>query len=180
MYKIAIIGTHGIGKTTLVSLLESEGKRRGLTIKTIPEVVRLSPFPINAGFGVDGANWIVTSQINKELDAQAANIEFLICDRSAYDPICYLKVGNHPHRSYEALEKYAWNWIKTYDKIFMVYPSGEEIINDGVRSMDKQFQDDVHDEFKNIIHFIKSDRLFKVEAKDVFSGSLEGVYTNIF
>lgn len=178
--KIAVIGTHGIGKTTLTYQIACEAKKRGKNVRVIQEVARHTPFPINADFGVDGANWIVTSQINKELDAQAANIEFLICDRSAYDPICYLKVGDHPHRSYEALEKYAWNWIKTYDKIFMVYPSGEEIINDGVRSMDKQFQDDVHDEFKNIIHFIKSDRLFKVEAKDVFSGSLEGVYTNIF
>jgi len=45
--KIAFIGTHGVGKTTLCYDLAAVLKRRGLDTDIVKEVARLSPLPIN-------------------------------------------------------------------------------------------------------------------------------------
>ena len=45
--KIAFIGTHGVGKTTLCYDLAALLKRQGLNVDVVKEVARLSPLPIN-------------------------------------------------------------------------------------------------------------------------------------
>ena len=45
--KIAFIGTHGVGKTTLCYDVVAALKRRGVNADIVKEVARLSPLPIN-------------------------------------------------------------------------------------------------------------------------------------
>jgi len=47
MIKLAFIGTHGVGKTTLCYDLGALLKKRGLHVDLVKEVARLSPLPIN-------------------------------------------------------------------------------------------------------------------------------------
>jgi len=179
--KIAIIGTHGIGKTTLTYLIAAEGKKRGLNVNTVSEVARSCVFPLNDKFDVDGAQWIISSQISRELTAKAEKYDVLVCDRSAYDPICYLQAGDHPQRSYEKLRWYAEEWLKTYDKIIFVQPSEIPLQDDGVRSLDEAFQREVHTNFIIALNkFLHNKMPIEIDSEDIFKGYLELLYDKIF
>ena len=45
--KVAFIGTHGVGKTTLCYDLAAALKKRDLTVELVREVARECPLPIN-------------------------------------------------------------------------------------------------------------------------------------
>jgi len=47
MRKIALIGTHGTGKTTLAHELTAESKKRGIHTEFLGELARECPLPIN-------------------------------------------------------------------------------------------------------------------------------------
>lgn len=176
--KIAIIGTHGTGKTTLAYEIATEAKRRKKNAMVINEIARKCPFTLNEGFGLEGAIWIATSQINMELSALSEGYELIICDRSAYDPICYLKATNVPRNEYEKLEAFTSEWIKTYDKIIFVLPSGMDLISDGVRSTDIHYQEDIHKQFfefcrtKKDIIYIDSKKIFLKDLSNLFESIL--------
>lgn len=177
--KIAIVGTHGIGKTTLAYQIACEAKKKGKNAMVISEVARRCPFPLNDEQTPDGAEWIIATQISRELSAIADGTEYIVCDRSAYDPICYLKAGKHPARVYQAMRIYAEEWLKTYNKIFLVIPNGEEIIADGFRSVDEEFQRRVHKEFLKYFTASPMCSVQKVDSSAIFQGELDDVFKEI-
>ena len=177
--KIAIVGTHGIGKTTLAYSIASEAKRKGKNVCIIQEIARRCPFPLNSEQTPDGAEWIISTQISKELTAKADGVEFIVCDRSAYDPICYMKAGKHNPRTYNSMRIYAEEWLRTYDKIFFVTPSGIEIEPDGFRSIDEVFQNKVHKEFLKFFTLFPIGSVQKVESSDIFQNNLDEVFKGI-
>jgi len=177
--KIAIIGTHGTGKTTLAYMLAAKAQEKGLSTQVVGEVARANPFPLNKDFDTDGANWIITTQIKRELDAKKQKTQCIVCDRSAIDPICYLKAIDSPQANYEGLRIFAEEWMLTYDYIIFVTPSGEEPAFDGVRSTDQEFQETVHDQFAKIIDLKKQD-LIVFPSKYVFSKDIDELVNKIF
>lgn len=52
--KIAIVGTHGIGKTTLAYQIACEAKKKGKNATVINEIARRCPFPLNDEQTPDG------------------------------------------------------------------------------------------------------------------------------
>lgn len=178
--KIAIIGTHGIGKTTLAYMLAAKAQKKGYSVSVIQEVARMSPFPLNDDFTVDSAQWIITSQINRELNAKASKVNCLICDRSAYDPICYLDAGSHQNDSYEKIRLYAEEWLKTYDKILFVIPDGVKLSDDGFRSLDAEFQNKVHEEFQKLYINFNNDRIMQIHSSCIFKDCLDDLYNSVF
>ncbi len=184
--KLCVTGTHGIGKTTLTYLIAAEFKKNGRNATIINEVARRCPFPINDGFDTEGAEWIVTSQINRELQAKADGFQDIICDRSAYDPICYLKCVEKPIKYWQNLAAFAEEWMRTYDKIVLVIPSMVEIIDDGIRSTNTELQKNVHEHLSNFFKgqmYIKSvpkEQIYNLDSCKIFNESLEDVYKWIF
>lgn len=67
--KIAFVGSHGVGKTTLCYGLASRLKRRDVALEIVHEVARRSPLPINTDTTVPAQRWILLSQIAEELVA---------------------------------------------------------------------------------------------------------------
>jgi hypothetical protein len=134
--KLALIGTHGAGKTTIAYEVCSLLKRSGQNVELVREVARRSPFPVNADTTLEGQLWILHSQIAAELEAArgAANV---VCDRSVLDNYCYLvnKFGRQPD-----IEGWLFWWMKTYDLLAAIPPFAEPIIRDGFRSEDRDFQ----------------------------------------
>jgi adenylate kinase family enzyme len=145
--KLALIGTHGVGKTTLAYEICSLLKKAECNVELVTEVARQSPFPVNAATTLEGQLWILHAQIAAELDA-ARRAPHVICDRSALDNYCYLvnKFGRQPQ-----LEQWLAWWMNTYALLIGVPPLAEGILPDGFRSDDRQFQKRIHELLNDIV-----------------------------
>ena len=106
MVKIAFIGTHGVGKTTLCYDLGAILKKRGLHVDLVKEVARLSPLPINRKTSLDAQMWILATQIAEEIRS-AAHHEVVVCDRSVLDNYAYLVFAARPAALARALRRTA-------------------------------------------------------------------------
>jgi nicotinamide riboside kinase len=134
MVKIAFIGTHGVGKTTLCYDLGAVLKKRGLHVDLVKEVARLSPLPINRQTSLEAQMWILATQVAEEIRS-AAHHEVVVCDRSVLDNYAYLLFAAGRQRFLEPLVN---RWMKTYDLLFKVPISGTASA-DGVRDTDEFF-----------------------------------------
>jgi nicotinamide riboside kinase len=132
--KIAFIGSHGVGKTTLCYDLAGALKREGVHVDMVKEVARLSPLPINRKTSLEAQTWILMTQVAEEIRSAAHNA-VVVCDRSALDNYAYmvLACGRQP-----ALEPFVDSWMKTYDVLFKV-PVVGAATPDGVRDVDAGF-----------------------------------------
>ncbi len=136
--KVAFIGTHGVGKTTLCFDLASRLKRLDLAVDIVKEVARRCPLPINQDTTLDAQAWILHTQIADEIAAQS-QYQAVICDRSVLDNYAYLvnRVGRRP--AYDALVR---SWIGTYHGLFKV-PVIQAPSYDGTRDVSLQFQREI-------------------------------------
>jgi len=132
--KIAFIGSHGVGKTTLCYDLASLLKKQGVHVDMVKEVARLSPLPINRETSLEAQTWILMTQVAEEIRS-AAYHEAVVCDRSVLDNYAYmlLACGRQP-----AFERLVAHWMKSYDLLFKVPVSGAPAA-DGVRDTDEFF-----------------------------------------
>ncbi|HMB54007.1 MAG TPA: ATP-binding protein [Thermoanaerobaculia bacterium] len=133
--KVAFIGSHGVGKTTLCYGLAARLKARDFAVEVVHEVARRCPLPINEETSLESESWILHSQIAEEIVAQH-RYPVVICDRSAIDNYVYLLLAARRLPSLEALVD---GWMETYDLLVHV-PVVEEPSPDGVRSADPTFQ----------------------------------------
>jgi hypothetical protein len=133
--KIAFIGSHGVGKTTLCFDLASRLKRLDFGVDIVKEVARGCPLPINEQTTLDAQAWILHTQIAQEI-AAANQYEAVICDRSVLDNYAYLvhRVGRRPE--YDAL---VTRWVETYTGLFKV-PVLQPPSFDGTRAVSPTFQ----------------------------------------
>jgi thymidylate kinase len=134
MVKIAFIGTHGVGKTTLCFDLAAVLKKRALHVDLVKEVARLSPLPINRKTSLEAQLWILTTQIAEEIRS-AAHHEVVVCDRSVLDNYAYLVFAAGRQKWVEPLVN---RWMKSYDLLFKV-PIAGGAQADGVRDTDEFF-----------------------------------------
>ncbi len=136
--KIAFIGTHGTGKTTLCHLLTGEMRKRGMNAEMVTEIARKCPLPINKDTTHDAQLWILVTQIASEIEA-AGTYEHVICDRSVLDNYAYEVV----HSGRDALmESMMDRWLPSYDVLFKA-PNCYPLVADGVRDTDREFQAEV-------------------------------------
>jgi len=138
--KVAFIGSHGVGKTTLCYGLAARLKVRDVALEVVREVARRCPLPINQATSVESQSWILHTQIAEELAAQS-HYGVVICDRSVLDNYVYLLVaaGSQP-----AVEPLVDSWMKTYDLLLHV-PIVDEPTPDGIRATDPAFQRAIDD-----------------------------------
>jgi nicotinamide riboside kinase len=138
--KIAFIGSHGVGKTTLCYGLAARLKRRDVAVEVVHEVARRCPLPINEETSAAAQSWILHSQIAEELVAQA-RYPVVVCDRSVLDNYVYLLLAAGRQDGPEALVRF---WMQGYDLLVHV-PIVEPLSPDGIRSPDPGFQYAVED-----------------------------------
>ena len=132
--KLAFIGTHGTGKTTLCYDVTAGLKRQGLNADMVKEVARLSPLPINRKTSLDAQTWILMTQVAEEIRSGSAH-DVVVCDRSVLDNYAYMVLSCGRQK---AIERFVDHWMKTYDvlvKVPMIAPAAE----DGVRDTDEFF-----------------------------------------
>jgi predicted ATPase len=132
--KLAFIGTHGVGKTTLCYDLVSALKRQGVNADMVKEVARLSPLPINRKTSLDAQTWILMTQVAEEIRSSSQH-EVVVCDRSVLDNYAYMVFACGRQRG---IERFVDHWMKSYDVLFKVPVSGSPA-PDGVRDTDEFF-----------------------------------------
>ena len=118
--KLAFIGTHGVGKTTLCYDLAAALKRQGINVDMVKEVARLSPLPINRKTSLDAQTWILTTQVAEEIRSSSHH-EVVVCDRTVLDNYAYLTFACGRQK---AIERFVDYWMKSYDLLFKVPISG--------------------------------------------------------
>lgn len=133
--KLAFIGTHGVGKTTLCYGLAARLKRRDVVLEIVHEVARRCPLPINEETSVAAQSWILHTQIADELVAHARH-PVVICDRSVLDNYVYLLLAAGREPGLEPLVQW---WMGTYDLLVHV-PVVDDPRADGMRATDPAFQ----------------------------------------
>jgi nicotinamide riboside kinase len=136
--KIAFIGSHGVGKTTLCFDLAGRLKRLDFAVDIVKEVARSCPLPINQDTTLEAQEWILHTQIAEEIEAASKN-QVVICDRSVLDNYAYLtcRAGRKPE--YDELVR---AWVVTYDGLFKV-PILTPPSFDGTRDVSAAFQGEV-------------------------------------
>jgi nicotinamide riboside kinase len=133
--KIAFIGTHGVGKTTLCYGLAARLKVRDVVLEIVHEVARRCPLPINERTSLAAQSWILHTQISDELIA-AARHPVVICDRSVLDNYVYLLLAGGRTPAIDVLIEW---WLQTYSRLIYV-PIVAAPLADGMRSTDLAFQ----------------------------------------
>jgi len=133
--KIAFIGSHGVGKTTLCYDLAARLKRQDQIVDLVMEVARSCPLPINRDTTRQAQSWILHTQIAREI-AASGDASVVICDRSVLDNYAYFvhQAGRDP--TYDALVR---QWVTSYDHLFKV-PIITPPAFDGKRDMSADFQ----------------------------------------
>jgi GTPase SAR1 family protein len=137
-FKLAFIGSHGVGKTTLCYATAARLKARDVAVEVVHEVARRCPLPINEETSVASESWILHTQAAEEVLA-AARYPVVLCDRSALDNYVYLLLAA---RAQLPLEGFLAAWMPTYDLLVKV-PVIHVPSPDGYRSVDPAFQDAV-------------------------------------
>ncbi len=133
--KIAFIGAHGVGKTTLCFELAACLKRLDLSVDVVKEVARACPLPINRDTNVAAQSWILHTQVAREIEL-AARYEAIVCDRSVVDNYAYLV---HAAGRRAELEPLLRHWMGTYTLLVKV-PVIKPPSFDGTRDMSVDFQ----------------------------------------
>jgi len=134
-FKLAFIGSHGVGKTTLCYGLAARLKARDLAVEVVHEIARRCPLPINEETSVASESWILHAQIAEEIVAQH-RYQVVLCDRSVLDNYVYLLLAAGPRAG---LDELVARWTATYDLLVHV-PVIDDPSPDGVRSHDPAFQ----------------------------------------
>ena len=138
MIKVAFIGAHSVGKTTLVFEQAARFKRAGINVGVVHEVARSCPLPINEGTTLLAQTWILMTQITREIEEQHRSAELVITDRSVLDNFAYLMRAYSKPVPLELIA-YLELWMRTYDLLIKVPIVNAEIQEDGVRSTNAKF-----------------------------------------
>lgn len=142
MFKVALVGTHGVNKTTLAYELAGALKRKGRTVELLTEIARECPFPLNEQATREAYLWIIARQVQLEIE-KAPRADVLVCDRSVLDNFAYYvrRYGSTSEQA-EALGSHCRSWMKSYDLLVRL-PIAQALAADGFRSTNEQFQREI-------------------------------------
>jgi nicotinamide riboside kinase len=136
--KLAFIGTHGVGKTTLCFELAATLKRLDLSVDLVKEVARSCPLPINRETTDAAQNWILHTQVAREIEL-SDSYDAIVCDRAVVDNYAYMV---HATGRRAELEPFIRHWMATYDLLVKV-PVIAPPSFDGTRDTSVDFQMDI-------------------------------------
>jgi hypothetical protein len=142
LLKVALVGTHGVNKTTIAYELAGLLKRRGKTVELLTEIARECPFPLNEQASREAYHWIIARQVQLEIE-KSPRADILVCDRAVLDNFAYyVRRYGESDQEAEALGSYCRSWMNTYDLLVRL-PITQQLAPDGFRSTDVAFQQEI-------------------------------------
>lgn len=161
--KIAFIGSHGVGKTTLCFELAAALKRLDLSVDLVKEVARGCPLPINRDTTSDAQNWILHTQVAREIELSGA-FDVIVCDRAVVDNYAYMV---HAEGRRPEIEPFIRHWMDTYSLLVKV-PILNAPAFDGTRDTSVEFQMGID----RLIHELLEE--FEIPRVELPGGTREG------
>lgn len=147
--KIAIIGTHSTGKTTLCKLLLAELQMRGYKAKLLPEFARKCPFPINEETTLEAQAWIQEEQIKQEALLHKEK-EIMICDRASIDNLAYMQAAAKGS-DILPFTNTAIAHAGSYAHLFKTSCLNLAAKEDGIRTTDGAFRSKIDEEISSLL-----------------------------
>lgn len=161
--KIAFMGTHGVGKTTLCFELAARLKKLDRRVDLVKEVARSCPLPLNQDTTVAAQSWILHTQIAREIET-AQGQDWIVCDRSVLDNYAYLAVKYGRREPFDSIVA---DWIRSYELLAWVPVLGRPRF-DGVRDTDAEYQRRIEE----VISYLVA--VFRLEPLRLDPGHREG------
>lgn len=126
MIKIAAVGSHGGGKTTLIRNLHDICRRSHNKTIVVTEAADDCPYLINENATPKAQEWIFHEHLRRELAAHNTDPDVILCDRSIMDHIVYFKrIVDKKHNLYQSQLEERWDmlysiakeWMHSYDYV---------------------------------------------------------------
>jgi nicotinamide riboside kinase len=145
--KIGFCGTMSVGKTTLVNALRELPEFAGYEFRTErSKYLRDLGIPLNTDSTLKG-QIIFFAERSSELFA-----ENMITDRTVIDVMAFTRLAKSiPYFMADALNDAVSHLIREYDYIFYVSPEGVELEDNGVRTIDAKYRNEVDKEIQSLI-----------------------------
>ena len=144
--KIGFYGPQGSGKTTRAYELATFLKKQGYDVFVLSEVARSCPLPINEKVTREAQLWILGKQLTRE---QSSKGQILVSDRTLLDAFAY-SMRTDPE-FFMHLKPFMKEYMKTYDAIVNCRANDEYLIDDGIRSANKEFRDEIDSIMKGLV-----------------------------
>ena len=153
MKRIAFIGAQGTGKSSLAHETVYRLKTNNIDTEFLGEVARQCPFPINEETTRKGQEWIIYNQYLQELE-MSQRCDLLICDRSVLDGYVYYR---QQFSKDPLLEIFVKEKLKGYDLLVKVPIREGFLKDDGIRTTNKKFQEQIDNQFEKQLRHFKTD-----------------------
>lgn len=151
--RIAVVGTHGVGKTTLAQAFVQRLAGENISCELAPEMPRLICNLANDNsFFRQGNNnvlkqiLLIYSQAQIEFQKSQGGADIILCDRSIIDHWAYTKYffakALKKNGVLHLYEHFISEFCRTYRKLFYI-PIEFPLTDDGVREGDQGFQKDI-------------------------------------
>ena len=159
--KIAVIGSHGTFKTTLLYFLAGVLKAKGKNVAIIREVVRACPYFKGGHGGILAQNWILLTQAQWEREYQDI-YDYVLCDRSLADNYIYAKEAykKEGQELPEWIEPFVLHHTESYQYLFKTPVVPHILVDDSRRNTDKDWQREMD---QNINRYLKENNIPFIE-----------------
>ena len=150
--KVAFVGTHGVGKTTLCFELAAILKRRDMRVDMVKEVARSCPLPLNRDTTLEAQAWILHTQIAREIEAMVHH-DVIVCDRALLDNYAYLV---HKFGRIHVFDELVASWMASYGLLVKV-PIVDRPRFDGVRDTGADYQREIDGVIESLLKEFRID-----------------------
>lgn len=168
--KIALIGTHGVGKSTasyyLTSLLKQNNPTKSIICleENVRKIAKLTDGKLD---DPRFPKLAISDQLFRELHSELI-YDIIVTDRSLIDFLAYSKVLElNLEYDYKDL---CINHMKTFDKIYLMRPEHKNsgIANDGFRDTNKKLRNSVDDMFQVLLE-LNQIKHTEIKTSEIFT-----------
>lgn len=162
---IAVIGSHGVRKSTAVAGLAATCGRLGFRVATLGEVIRTSPLGHNEAATPSAQLWVIATQIAREIEIRA-DVDVLVTDRSVVDNYAYYRRAAGDDDPF-GVEPLVGRWAAGYVRHLRLLPD-VPLVDDGFRSPAPAFRDEIERLLARIVpELVPPDRLVSMAASEI-------------